>query len=100
LKIHATVFFVVVVVVFCFLFFSFFWSWGPNPGPLVEQPVLLNAEPSHQPLIRVLKLCHGLNMLGPRTGTIWRCGFVGVGVSLWAWALRTLILAAWKSIFC
>ena len=29
-----------------------------------------------------------LYMLGPGSGTIRRCGLVGVGVSLWAWALR------------
>jgi hypothetical protein len=27
-------------------------------------------------------------MLGPGSGTIRRCGLVGVGVSLWEWALR------------
>jgi hypothetical protein len=26
--------------------------------------------------------CHGLNMLGPGSSTIWRCGPVGIGVSL------------------
>jgi hypothetical protein len=31
----------------------------------------------------------GLYMLGPGSGTIWRCGLVGVGVSLLAWALIT-----------
>jgi hypothetical protein len=31
--------------------------------------------------------CDGLNMLGPEDGTLWRYGLVGVGVSLWAWAL-------------
>jgi hypothetical protein len=36
-------------------------------------------------------------MLGPGSGTIWRCGLVGVGVSLWAWAL--IVLAAWKRVF-
>ena len=30
--------------------------------------------------------CDGLYMLGPGSGTIRRCGLVGVGVSLWAWA--------------
>jgi hypothetical protein len=30
--------------------------------------------------------CHSLNMLGPGSGTICRCGLVGVGVSLWVWA--------------
>jgi hypothetical protein len=30
--------------------------------------------------------CDGLYMLGPGSGRIRRCGFVGVGVSLWAWA--------------
>ena len=40
---------------------SYFWGWG----------------------------CHGLYMLGPGSDTIRRCDPVGVGVSLWAWALRT-----------
>jgi hypothetical protein len=44
--------------------------------------------------------CHGFNVLGPGSGTIWRCGLVGVGVSLWAWGFKTLILAAWKPVFC
>jgi len=30
----------------------------------------------------------GLCRLGPGNGTIRRCGSVGVGVSLWTWALR------------
>ena len=30
----------------------------------------------------------GLYMLCPGSGTIRRCGPVGVGVSLWVWALR------------
>jgi hypothetical protein len=34
--------------------------------------------------------CDGLYMFGPGSDTIWRrCGLVGVGVSLWAWALRS-----------
>ena len=28
------------------------------------------------------KICDGLNIFGPQSGTIWRCGLVGVGVSL------------------
>jgi hypothetical protein len=31
-------------------------------------------------------ICDGL--LGPGSGTVGRCGFVGVSVSLWVWALR------------
>jgi hypothetical protein len=31
--------------------------------------------------------CDGLYMCGPRSHTIWRYGLVGVGVSLWVWAL-------------
>jgi hypothetical protein len=31
--------------------------------------------------------CDGLYMLGPGSGTLWRCGLVGVSVSLWKWAL-------------
>ena len=33
-------------------------------------------------------VCGVLNMFGPGSGTIWRCDLVGVGVSLWGWALR------------
>jgi hypothetical protein len=33
-------------------------------------------------------ICDGLNMLGPGSGTIKKCGLVGVGVSLWVWALK------------
>ena len=29
---------------------------------------------------------NGLNMLGPGSGNIWKCGLVGVCVSLWEWA--------------
>ena len=32
--------------------------------------------------------CDGLYMLSPRSGTIRKCGPVGVDVSLWVWALR------------
>jgi len=32
--------------------------------------------------------CGGLNMLGPGSGTLRRCGLVGRNVSLWGWALR------------
>ena len=32
--------------------------------------------------------CGGLNTLGPGSGSIKRCGLVGVGVSLWVWAIR------------
>ena len=37
-------------------------------------------------------------MLGLGSGTIWRCGLVGVGVSPWVY--KNLILAAWKPVFC
>ena len=33
-------------------------------------------------------ICYSLYMSGPGSGTIWRCGLVGVGVSLCSWALR------------
>jgi hypothetical protein len=32
--------------------------------------------------------CDGLYMLGPGSGMVRRCVPVGVGVSLWVWALR------------
>jgi hypothetical protein len=35
-----------------------------------------------------LQQCGGLNMLGPGSGTTWRCGLVGRSESLWVWALR------------
>jgi hypothetical protein len=63
--------------------------------------------------------CDGLYMLGPRSGTVERCGLVRVGVALleWVWPCRggcgfgvcwsgcglvgvgfnTLILAAWEA---
>jgi hypothetical protein len=28
-------------------------------------------------------MCGGLNMLGPRNGTIWTCGLVEVGLTFW-----------------
>jgi hypothetical protein len=34
------------------------------------------------------RYCAGLHMLGSESGTIRRCGPVGVGVSLWMWAIR------------
>jgi hypothetical protein len=34
--------------------------------------------------------CHGLYMFGPGSGTVKRSDLVGVGVSLWVWALRPL----------
>jgi hypothetical protein len=35
-----------------------------------------------------VRVCYGLHMLSPGSGAIRRCGPVGVGVSLWVWALR------------
>ena len=43
---------------------------------------------SHVLMHAFLDSCHGLNMLGPGNNTIWRCDPLGVGVSLWVWALR------------
>jgi hypothetical protein len=44
-------------------------------------------------------MCDGLYMLGPGSGTIRQCVPVGVGVSLHM-CFKTLILCAWKSVFC
>jgi hypothetical protein len=44
--------------------------------------VVLHSEPQTS--------CDGLHMLGSGSGTIWRCGLIGVGVSLWDWALTPL----------
>jgi hypothetical protein len=35
-------------------------------------------------------MCDGWYVFGPGSGTIIRCGPVGVGVLLWVWALRPL----------
>ena len=52
--------------------------------------------------------CGSLNMLGPESGTIWRCGLVGVGVTLLEEVLeevtvvidfKIFVLAAWKPVF-
>ena len=40
--------------------------------------------------------CDGLNMLGLGSGNIRRRGLVGVGMSLWAWALASFLLAAFS----
>jgi hypothetical protein len=53
----------------------------------------------------VVPSCGGLNMLGPRSGTIRRCGLVRVGVALIGGSVimgvgfKILILAAWNLVF-
>jgi hypothetical protein len=50
---------------------------------------------------RVVERGQGLHMLGPGSGTIRRCGLVGVGVCVTVdVGFKTLILAAWKPVFC
>jgi hypothetical protein len=96
-----------------------------------DTPVGKNAQPrlknrsalaTHCALFELwgMYICDGLYMLSPGSGTIRRCGLVGVGVALleWVWPwwsgcgldgvgvlhcgyeLKTHILAAWKSVFC
>ena len=49
--------------------------------------------------------CDGLYILGPGSGTIWRCGLVGIGVTWLEWVCycgcghKILTLVAWKSVF-
>jgi hypothetical protein len=38
-------------------------------------------------------------MLGPRNGTIRRCGLVGIGVALLKVGFKTFLLAPWESVF-
>ena len=38
--------------------------------------------------VKLQRTSDDLHVLGPGSGTIGRCGPVGVGVSLWVWALR------------
>jgi hypothetical protein len=53
----------------------------------------------------LLSLCDGLYILGPGSGTIWRCGLVGIGVTWLEWVCHCgcrhniLTLVAWKSVF-
>jgi hypothetical protein len=54
---------------------------GGLESPLLRAPLL------RVRWIRVTR-CGVLNMLGPGSGTICKCGLVEVGVSLWVWALR------------
>ena len=57
--------------------------------------ILLLGRPDFKQIL-VLVICfrlnlansQGLYMLGPGSVTTWRCGLVGLGVSLWVWALR------------
>jgi hypothetical protein len=43
--------------------------------------------------------CGGLNMLGPGSSTIRRCGLVGVGVSLWTWAFCFVLFFVFVFVF-
>ena len=56
---------------------------GPHLGGIVDDFSLLTAY-----IALPLSPCDDLYMLGPGSGTIRRCSLVGVGVSLWVWALR------------
>jgi hypothetical protein len=46
-----------------------------------------------------LNRCDGLHMLGPGSGTIRRCGLVRSRCVIVGVGFKTLILAAWKSVF-
>jgi hypothetical protein len=48
------------------------------------------SEDNFQELVLSFHHCGGLSMPSPGSGTIWRCGLVGIGVSLWAQALIPL----------
>jgi hypothetical protein len=75
-------------------FRSFMDSFGPVCWSLITAPSTLHFDylfachflPELLNSIRkLIDFCDGLYMIG----TIWRCGLVGVGVSLWEWALIT-----------
>ena len=54
---------------------------------------------------KIYTQCDGLYILEPGSGTIWRCGLVGIGVTWLEWVYhcgcghKLLTLAAWKSVF-
>jgi hypothetical protein len=56
-------------------------------------------------LICVVRCCDGLYILGPGSGTIGRCGLVGMGVTWLEWVChcgygyKILTLVAWKAVF-
>ena len=66
--------------------------WELKLGSLEEQPMLLAADLSLQTPVVIFwdRVCDGLYMLGSGSGTIGRCGLVGVGVALWVGALIPL----------
>jgi hypothetical protein len=45
-----------------------------------------NSGVTTQPCVCTIYYCDGLCMLEPGSGSIRRCGPVGVGVSLWVWS--------------
>ena len=77
---------------------------GPHQIPALSAPGLPSIQNGEDKCLRLqspafcysnsnalkhsLSISGGLNMLGPRSGTIKRYSLVGVAVSLWAWALR------------
>jgi hypothetical protein len=48
------------------------------------------SQPRHQCKVNMVRSLDGLYRLSSGSGTIRRCGLVGIGVSLWAWALIPL----------
>jgi hypothetical protein len=88
-----------------------------SPSSLWKQsPSSLKAANSKSGDLRILKpqgswptqtfgVCNGLYILEPGSGTIWRCGLVGIGVTWLEWVChcgcgyKILTLVAWKSVF-
>ena len=66
--------------------------WTCKPAPinvvLIRVALVMVSVHSSKTLTKIQIQCDGLDMLGPESGTIVRCDLVGVGMSLWAWALR------------
>jgi hypothetical protein len=51
-------------------------------------------------LVLVHGTCGSLNIFGLASGTIWRSGLVGVGMTLLKEVgFKTFVLAAWKPVF-
>lgn len=67
-------------------------AFNPSPGDIVAFPTSETRTEVRicGALNSTLRWCGGLYMISPGNGTIWRSGPIGVGLSLWEWALRPL----------
>jgi hypothetical protein len=68
---------------FCHLVISLLTNTGVKMyvSSNIPSSFLLNIYLAERLLDHIVVLCDGLYILGPGSGTIWRCGLVGIGVT-------------------